>query len=68
MEMRSHAGFRSAVDISVLFKELYSFITYGINMSGEASAEYEDVDPADNLFRIRMVCQLLGSFSFSSLF
>ncbi|XP_075552424.1 UPF2 regulator of nonsense mediated mRNA decay isoform X1 [Dermacentor variabilis] len=43
------------VESSVIFKVLYSFITFGVNVNGSPSA----LDPPDNLFRIRLVCILL---------
>lgn len=43
------------VESSVIFKVLYSFVTFGINFDGSPS----DLDPPDNLFRIRLVCILL---------
>ena len=46
------------VDSSIIFTELYSLVTYGVFY--EAPPEYcSDLDPPDNLFRIRMICQLL---------
>ncbi|KAL1487315.1 hypothetical protein MTO96_008098 [Rhipicephalus appendiculatus] len=43
------------VESSVIFKVLYSFITFGVNLNGSPSA----LDPPDSLFRIRLVCILL---------
>lgn len=43
------------VESSVIFKVLYSFITFAVNFNGSPST----LDPPDNLFRIRLVCILL---------
>lgn len=48
------------IDSSIIFSELYSFITFGVyyDMPPEFCS---DLDPPDNLFRIRMICQLLDT-------
>lgn len=43
------------VESSVIFKVLYSFITFAVNCNGSPSI----LDPPDNLFRMRLVCILL---------
>ncbi|XP_071041513.1 regulator of nonsense transcripts 2 isoform X3 [Parasteatoda tepidariorum] len=43
------------VESAVIFKVLYSFITFGVNQDGS----YSEMDPPDHLFRIRLVCILL---------
>lgn len=48
------------VESSVIFKVLYSFITFGVTFSGPySSSALNDLDPPDSLFRIRLVCILL---------
>ncbi|RWS03575.1 regulator of nonsense transcripts-like protein [Dinothrombium tinctorium] len=47
------------VDSSVVFKELYSLITYGVYYTPPGIVS--DLDPPDNLFRIRLICQLLDT-------
>lgn len=48
------------VESSVIFKVLYSFITFGVAFSGPySSGALNDLDPPDSLFRIRLVCILL---------
>lgn len=45
------------VDSSLIFKELYSFITFGVYY--EFPDYVSDLDPPDNLFRLRLITQLL---------
>lgn len=55
------------VDSSVIFRQLYSLITFGTDYSQysppfKSSNHGEtDLDPPEHLFRIRLVCQLLDS-------
>lgn len=44
------------VESSVVFKILYSLITFGVYYDRDV---YSELDPPDNLIRIRLVCQLL---------
>ncbi|CAG2107458.1 unnamed protein product, partial [Medioppia subpectinata] len=44
------------VDSSIVFKVLYSFVTFGVFYDHSI---YSDSDPPDNLVRIRLICQLL---------
>jgi regulator of nonsense transcripts 2 len=44
------------VDSSVVFKVLYSFVTYGVIYDHSV---YSEIDPPDNIVRIRLICQLL---------
>ncbi|XP_054718821.1 regulator of nonsense transcripts 2-like isoform X2 [Uloborus diversus] len=45
------------VESAVIFRVLYSFITFGVNYDGS----YSELDPPDHLFRIRLVCILLDT-------
>ncbi|XP_077976967.1 regulator of nonsense transcripts 2-like isoform X2 [Glandiceps talaboti] len=45
------------VESSVIFKELYSFITFGVNLEGPSTP----IDPPEHLFRLRLVCTLLDT-------
>ncbi|XP_070557491.1 regulator of nonsense transcripts 2-like isoform X2 [Ptychodera flava] len=45
------------VESAVIFKELYSFITFGINLEGIPTP----LDPPEHLFRLRLVCTLLDT-------
>ncbi|KAL3204690.1 hypothetical protein MRX96_011670 [Rhipicephalus microplus] len=48
------------VESSVIFKVLYSFITFGVNLNATSSSGSPSaLDPPDSLFRIRLVCILL---------
>ncbi|CAG2105924.1 unnamed protein product, partial [Medioppia subpectinata] len=44
------------VDSSIVFKVLYSFVTFGVFYDHSI---YSDSDPPENLVRIRLICQLL---------
>jgi regulator of nonsense transcripts 2 len=44
------------VDSSVVFKVLYSFVTYGVIYDYSV---YSEIDPPENIIRIRLICQLL---------
>uniref|UniRef100_A0A646QJ82 Regulator of nonsense transcripts 2 n=1 Tax=Hemiscolopendra marginata TaxID=943146 RepID=A0A646QJ82_9MYRI len=44
------------VESAVIFKTLYSFITFGVNIDG-----YSELDPPDHLFRLRLTCILLDT-------
>lgn len=50
-------------DSSVIFKILYSLITYGVQYpdsnQGLSQMPMSNLDPPDNLFRIKLVCDLL---------
>lgn len=55
------------IDSSVIFRELYTLITFGTDYS-QYFAPYKssshgdnDLDPPEHLFRIRLVCQLLDT-------
>ncbi|KAM6987187.1 regulator of nonsense transcripts 2 isoform 2-T2 [Aplochiton taeniatus] len=43
------------VESAVIFRTLFSFISFGVNSDGSPSP----LDPSEHLFRIRMVCTLL---------
>ncbi|XP_036376152.1 regulator of nonsense transcripts 2-like isoform X1 [Megalops cyprinoides] len=45
------------VESAVIFRTLFSFISFGVNPDGTASP----LDPAEHLFRIRLVCTLLDT-------
>lgn len=45
------------VESTVIFRVLYSFITFGVSYDGS----YSELDPPDNLFRIRLICILLDT-------
>uniref|UniRef100_G3N7W5 Regulator of nonsense transcripts 2 n=1 Tax=Gasterosteus aculeatus aculeatus TaxID=481459 RepID=G3N7W5_GASAC len=45
------------VESAVIFRTLFSFISFGINQDGSPSA----LDPPEHLFRIRLVCTLLDT-------
>lgn len=45
------------VESAVIFRTLFSFISFGVNADGSASP----LDPPEHLFRIRMVCTLLDT-------
>lgn len=45
------------VESAVIFRSLFSFISFGVNTDGTASP----LDPPEHLFRIRMVCTLLDT-------
>ncbi|CAJ1054615.1 Hypothetical predicted protein [Xyrichtys novacula] len=45
------------VESAVIFRTLFSFISFGINQDGTASP----LDPPEHLFRIRLVCTLLDT-------
>uniref|UniRef100_T1IJL6 Regulator of nonsense transcripts 2 n=1 Tax=Strigamia maritima TaxID=126957 RepID=T1IJL6_STRMM len=45
------------VESSVIFKTLYSFTTFGVAYDGNIS----ELDPPDNLFRLRLICILLDT-------
>lgn len=45
------------VESAVIFRTLYSFISFGINQDGSPSS----LDPPEHLFRIRLVCTLLDT-------
>ncbi|XP_063304294.1 regulator of nonsense transcripts 2 isoform X1 [Pelobates fuscus] len=45
------------VESAVIFRTLYSFITFGVNTDGSPSA----LDPPEHLFRIRLVCTILDT-------
>ncbi|XP_035220052.1 regulator of nonsense transcripts 2-like [Stegodyphus dumicola] len=45
------------VESTVIFRVLYSFITFGVNYDGT----YSELDPPEHLFRIRLVCILLDT-------
>ncbi|RWS22454.1 regulator of nonsense transcripts-like protein, partial [Leptotrombidium deliense] len=47
------------IDSSVVFKILYSLITYGVYY--DIPGLHSEIDPVDNLFRVRLVCQLLDT-------
>ena len=44
------------IDNPVVFKVLYSFITFGVIYDHSV---YNEMDPPENLIRIRLVCQIL---------
>lgn len=44
------------VDSSIVFKVLYSFVTFGIVYDKD---DFSELDPPGNLVRIRLICQLL---------
>ncbi|XP_053318091.1 regulator of nonsense transcripts 2 [Spea bombifrons] len=45
------------VESAVIFRTLYSFISFGVNPDGSPSA----LDPPEHLFRIRLVCTILDT-------
>uniref|UniRef100_A0A3Q1HP10 UPF2 regulator of nonsense mediated mRNA decay n=1 Tax=Acanthochromis polyacanthus TaxID=80966 RepID=A0A3Q1HP10_9TELE len=45
------------VESAVIFRTLFSFISFGVNQDGSPSP----LDPPEHLFRIRMVCTLLDT-------
>uniref|UniRef100_A0A8C5W7F3 Regulator of nonsense transcripts 2 n=1 Tax=Leptobrachium leishanense TaxID=445787 RepID=A0A8C5W7F3_9ANUR len=45
------------VESAVIFRTLYSFISFGVNTDGSPSA----LDPPEHLFRIRLVCTILDT-------
>ncbi|KAG9489908.1 hypothetical protein GDO78_005690 [Eleutherodactylus coqui] len=45
------------VESAVIFRTLYSFISFGVNSDGTASL----LDPPEHLFRIRLVCTILDT-------
>ncbi|XP_028304226.1 regulator of nonsense transcripts 2 isoform X2 [Gouania willdenowi] len=45
------------VESAVIFRMLFSFISFGVNQDGSPSP----LDPPDHLFRIRLVCTLLDT-------
>ncbi|XP_076862979.1 regulator of nonsense transcripts 2 isoform X2 [Brachyhypopomus gauderio] len=45
------------VESAVIFRTLFSFISFGVNPDGSASP----LDPPEHLFRIRLVCTLLDT-------
>ncbi|XP_066561139.1 regulator of nonsense transcripts 2 isoform X1 [Amia ocellicauda] len=45
------------VESAVIFRTLYSFISFGVNPDGNASP----LDPPEHLFRIRLVCTVLDT-------
>uniref|UniRef100_A0A6Q2Y280 Regulator of nonsense transcripts 2 n=1 Tax=Esox lucius TaxID=8010 RepID=A0A6Q2Y280_ESOLU len=45
------------VESAVIFRTLFSFISFGVNSDGSPSP----LDPPEHLFRIRMVCTLLDT-------
>lgn len=45
------------VESAVIFRTLFSFISFGINQDGSPSS----LDPPEHLFRIRLVCTLLDT-------
>ncbi|KAL0962718.1 hypothetical protein UPYG_G00344410 [Umbra pygmaea] len=45
------------VESAVIFRTLFSFISFGVNPDGSSSP----LDPPEHLFRIRMVCTLLDT-------
>ncbi|KAG8195281.1 hypothetical protein JTE90_028431 [Oedothorax gibbosus] len=45
------------VESAVIFRVLYSFITFGVSYDGS----YSELDPPEHLFRIRLVCILLDT-------
>lgn len=45
------------VESAVIFRTLFSFISFGVNTDGSPSP----LDPPEHLFRIRMVCTLLDT-------
>ncbi|CAI9548550.1 unnamed protein product [Staurois parvus] len=45
------------VESAVIFRTLYSFISFGVNSDGTASP----LDPPEHLFRIRLVCTILDT-------
>ncbi|XP_026066042.1 regulator of nonsense transcripts 2-like isoform X2 [Carassius auratus] len=45
------------VESAVVFRTLFSFISFGVNTDGSASP----LDPPEHLFRIRLVCTLLDT-------
>ncbi|KAM4037797.1 regulator of nonsense transcripts 2 isoform 1-T3 [Anomaloglossus baeobatrachus] len=45
------------VESAVIFRTLYSFISFGVNSDGSSSL----LDPPEHLFRIRLVCTILDT-------
>lgn len=45
------------VESAVIFRTLFSFISFGVNQDGSPSS----LDPPEHLFRIRLVCTLLDT-------
>lgn len=45
------------VESSIIFKVLYTLITYGVSF--EINEKPESLDPSDNFFRVRLVCVML---------
>lgn len=45
------------VESAVIFRTLFSFISFGVNQDGSPSP----LDPPEHLFRIRLVCTLLDT-------
>lgn len=46
------------LESSVVFKTLYSFITFGVSYDADVLSE---LDPPEHLFRIRLVCTVLDT-------
>ena len=45
------------VESAVIFRTLFSFISFGVNQDGSPSP----LDPPEHLFRLRLVCTLLDT-------
>ncbi|CAF0714012.1 unnamed protein product [Brachionus calyciflorus] len=49
------------VESSIIFKTLYTLITYGVSYDINEAMSENAIDPLDNYFRVRLVCALLDT-------
>ena len=49
------------VESSIIFKVLYTLITYGVAFDANEATKPESLDPSDNFFRVRLVCVMLDT-------
>lgn len=49
------------VDSNIIFKTLYTLITYAVNFDVNESEKGDSLDPIGNFFRVRLVCVLLDT-------
>ena len=49
------------VESSIIFKIMYTLITYGVILDTNELSNSEHLDPCDNFFRVRLVCIMLDT-------